>query len=61
MKSGRKTTYILLERGTEDLKLLNEISQLLTDEEGVLTPLSLNYPYLVELRWQLMDETQPEK
>ena len=57
MISNKSTTYILLERGTEDVQLLNELYSLLkaADVKSIKS-LASSYPLIEKLKWMLDDE-----
>ncbi len=57
MLSKQRTTYILLERGTEDMMLLAEIRKLIA-AAGIqsIRTLATDYPTLLELKQSLIKE-----
>ena len=57
MTTTRKTTYILLDRGYEDVDLLKEITQILENFDSPRTR-ATKYPLLVELKQNLKEETK---
>ena len=59
MKTGNRTTYILLERGTEDMELLAELHKITaaTGIQGV-REFAEKYPRLLELKQGLIDEKE---
>jgi hypothetical protein len=56
MKTGNRTTYILLERGTEDIQLLDELCKI-TDEIGT-RELAEEYPSILGLKQGLEAEKE---
>ena len=61
MKTGYRTTYILLERGTEDVSLLKEIRAVWValDMQSIKWA-ALKYPLLLELQQGLEAEIRKE-
>ena len=61
MKTGNKTTYILLERGSEDLELLSELHKI-TAATGIqgIRELAEKYPRILELRQGLQSEKEDQ-
>ena len=61
MKSGSKTTYILLERGIEDVDLVNDIRRVIVDLKikGLKEALK-RYPTLIRFQLELIDEVRAE-
>lgn len=59
MKTGSKTTYILLERGTEDMELLVELHKIIaaTCIKGIREFIK-KYPRIQELKQGLEDEKE---
>ena len=62
MKSNLNTTYILLERGAEDIALLKEIDAVI-DRAGMFAlskEAARRYPTLMELRHKLKQEAKEQ-
>jgi len=61
MRSGCETTYIMLDRGCEDVDLLHDIRRVIVDLkiEGLKEAIE-RYPDLMRLKALLIEETQPE-
>ena len=59
MKTGQRTTYILLERGTEDMELLAELHTI-TAATGIqgIKEFFKKYPKIHELKCALQDEKE---
>jgi len=60
MKSTSRTTFILLERGSEDMALFNDIQKAIADLGGLKVSHS-RYPMLFELYSELQDELRGQK
>ena len=57
MKNGKRTTYILLERDSEDIALEKEISKIFSKlGYKSVRELAKDFPMVLELKQQLQDE-----
>ena len=61
MKTGRQTTYILLERGDEDRRLYEEIDLIAKEAPNGRRGFYEKFPMLTALRSGLRDEMTPEE
>jgi len=61
MRTGNRTTYILLERGTEDMELLAELHKITaaTKINGI-REFAEKYPRILELKQGLEDEKEKQ-
>ena len=59
MKTRSQTTYILLDRGIEDVELIKELQALIA-ELGGLRLAAMTYPRLAELYGNLCDEVRAQ-
>lgn len=62
MNTGNRTTYILLERGVEDIELLAELHKI-TAATNILQGISKfakEYPRIQELKQGLIDEKESD-
>ncbi len=61
MKTGNKTTYIFLERGTEDMQLLAELHRITAATKiSGLKEFADKYPLILELKQCLVNEKDSE-
>lgn len=62
MKTGRRTTYILLERGDEDRRLKQELD-IVFSKLGIASSIEMvkKFPMLMALRQGLSDELKSEE
>jgi hypothetical protein len=61
MNTNSKTTYILLDRGTEDKELLGDINRIFSDlGEPSIKNIAVRYPKLLEFKQYLQDEVEME-
>jgi len=60
MKTGKRTTYILLERDSEDVVLLRELKNLVATSDVPGIEFIKTFPMVYELIWNLKNETSGE-
>ena len=62
MRTNKRTTYILLERGDEDQRLKIELDRVFA-ALGIMSQIELvkKYPLMVQLRQALADEIRDEE
>jgi len=59
MQTGNKTTYILLERGTEDMELLAEINKIIAAAKiSGIREFAEKYPRILDLKQGLEGERE---